>query len=146
MEDTLLKDLKKLNSYIVGHVSLDYKNMVRLNLTQIQIIRFLRMNQDVCQKDLEAETRLKKASISEALNKLEELKIIKRTPSKTDGRKNIIVLTDGVKEIFEKMDKKSVVVRNKMTENIPEKDLKIFYKTLDRMIENLKEGMNEINI
>ena len=145
MEDTLLKDLKKLNSYIVGHVSLDYKNMVRLNLTQIQIIRFLRMNQDVCQKDLEAETRLKKASISEALNKLEELKIIKRTPSKTDGRKNIIVLTDGVKEIFEKMDKKSVVVRNKMTENIPEKDLKIFYKTLDRMIENLKEGMNEIN-
>lgn len=146
MEDTLLKDLRRLNSYVVGHVSLDYKNMVRLNLTQMQIIRFLRINKDVCQKDLEAETRLKKASISEALNKLEELKIIERTPSKTDGRKNIIVLTDGVKEIFAKMDKKSTIVRNKMVENISQRDLNIFYKTLSKMIDNLKEEINEINI
>lgn len=140
MEDILLKGLRKLNRHVYENICVDYDPRKKLNFTQMQIIKYLKNNKDVCQKDLEEETKLNKASISGALDSLQKLKAIKRKQSETDKRKNIIVLTDEVDEMFAELDNRLAKVKKIMCKDISEKDLAKFQKTLDKMLENLNGG------
>lgn len=140
MEDVLLKGLRKLNRHIYESICVDYDPRKKLNFTQMQIIKYLKKNTDVCQKDLEEETKLNKASISGALDSLQKLNIIERKQSNIDKRKNIIVLTSEVDEMFMELDSRLAKVKKTMCKDISEKELEKFQKTLNKMLENIKGG------
>lgn len=139
MERILTKEIKDLDILIAK--SLKTNNDIRhvLNRTQLQIIYYLNkhINEEVCQKDLEIETHLKKASITGALDSLEDKGIIVRKQSKNDKRKNVIVLSKVALKEKDRIENKFKQIELKIKKNIDEDELKQFYSTLDKMKSNL---------
>lgn len=112
-----------------------------LNNTQLHIVMYLlrNMDRDVCQKELEAEIHLKKASVTGTLDSLEEKGIITRTMCEDDKRKKFIKLTDKAlnmkSQIMDRIDE----VNTRVVKDISEEDLKTFLNVLEKMKENLKK-------
>lgn len=112
-----------------------------LNNTQLHIAMYLlrNMDRDVCQKELEAEIHLKKASVTGTLDSLEEKGIITRTMCEDDKRKKFIKLTDKAlnmkSQILDRIDE----VNAKIVNDISEEDLDTFLKVLEKMKDNLKK-------
>lgn len=68
------------------------------SMTELDTIRHLAKNASLLPSELAAMTRIKTQSMSQVLNKLEKLNVIKRTASTEDKRKVSISLTDsGIK-------------------------------------------------
>lgn len=110
-----------------------------VNFTQYQIIRYLmiNINKEVCQKDLEIETKLNKASITGALDNLEEKGLVLRKQSLEDKRKNIIAVTDKSKKLIGIYETAVEEVDNKMIEGISEEELNTFLNVINKMNKNL---------
>lgn len=110
-----------------------------VNFTQYQIIRYLmiNINKEVCQKDLEIETKLNKASITGALDNLEEKGLVLRKQSLEDKRKNIIAVTDKSKKLIGIYETAVKEVDNKMIEGISEEELNTFLNVINKMNKNL---------
>ena len=110
-----------------------------LNYTQFQIVKYLldHEGEEVCQKDLEIETKLKKASITGAIDSLEDKNIVKRIQSNVDKRKNYIVVTQKVEDFKKNFEKRIEDVDNNIVRGISEQDLDVFLKVIDKMNENM---------
>lgn len=140
MDKSITKSIKELNK-LIGRKVKDEKYPVEyLNRTQIQILVYLikHKNEEVCQRDLQDETHLKKASITGTLDSLEDKGAIKRIQSKDDKRKNIIVLSEQALKAKDKIEKKYEEIENKLKKGISEKDLNIFLNVLTKMERNLQ--------
>ena len=111
-----------------------------MNHTQLQILMYLTKHRDeeVCQKDLEIETHLKKASITGTLDSMEDKGIIKRIQSTEDRRKNLIVLSEKAIIEKERFEEKFKQIEEKIKYNITDEELENFYSVLDKMERNLK--------
>jgi len=145
MERSITKELKNVDILIRKKLDSTKTKLSinNFNMTHFQIIKFLFKNEgkDICQKDIEEEVHLKKASITGAIDALEDKGIVLRKISEEDGRKRIIVLTDyakkkenEIRDTFERLNK--IILQD-----ISDKELKSFYKTLDKMKENLKKDI-----
>jgi len=98
------------------------------SMTEIETIAHLGRLGSLLPTELAALTRVKTQSMSQILKEMEEHRIIKRTPSKEDGRKVYISLTALGKNMLEKAkyDKDEwlkTAIENTLTEK--EKDLLI---------------------
>ena len=96
------------------------------SMTEIETIAHLGRAGSLLPTELAALTRVKTQSMSQILKEMEEHRIIKRTPSKEDGRKVYISLTALGKNMLEKAkyDKDEwlkTAIENTLTEK--EKDL-----------------------
>ena len=115
---------------------------IRLNMTQLQIMGYIfeHKNKDVCQKDLESYLGLKKASITGALDSLEEKGLIVRVTSEEDRRKNFVRFSEEqenhIKAKFARIRKLNKV----LVRDIPEEDVEHFLGILEKMHSNLKEA------
>lgn len=141
MKRYLARDLNQLTNMIINKVTKHSNPMDYINQTQLGIMHYLLDNQDkdICQKDIEIQMQLKKASITGALDSLEEKNAIKRIVDKNDRRKNIIVISENAYKYKDKLDSYLNGVEKEIVEGISEKDLNVFCKVLDKMISNLKE-------
>lgn len=141
MEESLVKNIRDLDHMIKDCVSEGKDTRKILNYTQFRILAYLVKHKDeeTCQKDLEVETNLKKASITSVIDNLENRGYVKRTESKEDRRRNIIELSEMSKEIVENLDFRLKNVESKMTNNISENDLDVFFKVIKKMQENIKK-------
>lgn len=140
MEKSITKSIKDLN-ILIGKNAIDEINPIEyLNHTQIQILVYLikHRNKEICQKDLQKETHLKKASITGTLDALEDKGAIIRIPSEDDKRKNIIVLSEKALKAKNKIEKKYEEIENRIKIGIKEKDLEIFFNVIGKMERNLK--------
>ena len=137
----VVKELSDLNKCISKYISNGNDISKIFNLTQIHIIGYLLQHEgeEVCQKDLEIETNLKKASITGCIDSLVDKNIVYRKQSETDRRKNYIYLTDMALKHKKDFEDRGNLLNNKIIENISEKDLKIFYNVLDSIRNNIKE-------
>jgi DNA-binding MarR family transcriptional regulator len=72
-----------------------------LSLTEMETIGHLIRNSALLPSELANLTRVKTQSMSQIIKKLEELELIIRTPSKEDGRKVYISLTESGKQAVE---------------------------------------------
>lgn len=137
----VVKELSDLNKCISKYISNGNDISKTFNLTQIHIIGYLLQHEgeEVCQKDLEIETNLKKASITGCIDSLVDKNIVYRKQSETDKRKNYIYLTDMALKHKKDFEDRGNLLNNKIIENISEKDLKIFYNVLDSIRNNIKE-------
>lgn len=140
MEKTVLKDIKALDISIGKKLMNGQKPTDNLNHTQIQILIYLIKNQgtNICQKDLEIETHLKKASITGTLDSLQEKGLVERKPFEDDRRKNTIVLSDKALKIKDVLSQRYKEVEKQATKNISDKELESFHKVVNKMMENLK--------
>lgn len=141
MKRYIARDLSQLTNMLINRVTKYTNPMDYINFTQLGIMHYLLDNQDkeICQKDIEIQMQLKKASITGALDSLEAKHAIKRIVDKNDRRKNIIVID---KEALKYKDKISMYlndIEKKITQGINEKELDTFCMVMEKMISNLKE-------
>ena len=90
MKRYIVKEINDLSRNLKDHVANGFDPKKYLNMTQLQILNYLlkHKEEDVCQKDLEIETNLKKASITGCLDILEDMNLIERCKAADDKRKN----------------------------------------------------------
>ena len=124
----------------------DLRNV--FNLTQFQIILYLLKHQgeDVCQKDLEKETHLKKASITNCIDTLVERGYVYRETAECDRRMNYIRLADKTKAYADELARSSEDLDRKIAENISEEDLEAFFRVSDIILNNIREAEHEADI
>jgi len=140
MEKSIIKQIKELDISIGKNLIEKSKKDINLNHTQFQILMYLMKHSDkqVCQKDLEIETKLKKASITGSLDSLQDKGIIERKPSEDDRRKNIIVLSKKALNIKDDVEAKFKDVEKQLIKNISKQELNTFKLILEKMHNNLK--------
>lgn len=99
---------KDLASSLRTTISLLHKSLRKqmysinaLSLTEMETIGHLIRNTALLPSELANLTRVKTQSMSQILKKFEELELIIRTPSKEDGRKVYISLTESGKQAVE---------------------------------------------
>lgn len=140
MEKYLAKEIKEIERLIGNKLVRNEKPSDNLNHTQVQIMFYLLKNQDkaICQKDIEKEVNLKKASITETLDSLEKKGIIDRVRSDDDKRKNNIVLTQKALGGKDKIESKIKDVECLIRKGIDQQSLDCFYNVIDKIKENLK--------
>jgi DNA-binding MarR family transcriptional regulator len=73
------------------------------SMTEMETIGHLMRSPSLLPTELATLTRVKTQSMSQILNKMEEHGIVKRTPSKDDGRKVAISLSASGKKLVEKI-------------------------------------------
>lgn len=140
MDTYLVKEIRDL-AYLIGKdLTKNYNPSDHLNNTQIQILLYLvhHIDEEVCQKDLEAETHLKKASITGTLDSLEDKGMIVRKQSEEDKRKNVIVLSDKAAKLKNELTKDYLDTDKKIKRNISDEELKQFYSIIEKIKLNLK--------
>lgn len=140
MERYITKEIKDVDMLIGKAIAKSHDIEEYLNHTQIQILIYLvkHCNEEICQKDLEAETHLKKASITGTLDSLEDKGMIIRKQSDEDKRKNIIVLSEKATNIKKEILEAFKSVNKKIKQNITEEELNQFYSVIDKIKKNLK--------
>lgn len=144
----LLFQVKNLEKTILRKLSPDElgkKNISdiekRPTPTQMQIVGYIldNIDRDVYQKDLEDSLNLRRATISDVLQRMEKNGVIKREIGSSDTRTKKILLTDKSKEFFEAGRNRMKDLENIAINNITDEELQIFSKVIDKMIENMNK-------
>ena len=143
MGENMYKSIVRELGYLTRDIN-DYINngndlLSYFNMTQLKIINYILMheNENVCQKDLELETNLKKASITGCLDSLAERDLIKRVQAADDKRKNYIVLTDKATAYKNEFYQREVDLNNWIVENISKEELETFFEVIRKIKENI---------
>ena len=136
-------DISKINHIISRKVDAAVINAIDDNLTvsQAYVIDFISMegkDRDIFQKDLEKEFDLKRSSISLMLNNMEKSDLIQRVPVAEDARLKKIILTDKAIMIHKKISNAIDSVENKLCKVLTTDEIKIFYKILDKIRDNIE--------
>ena len=139
MYKSIVRELGYLNRDINNYISNGNDLLSYFNMTQLKIINYILMheNENVCQKDLELETNLKKASITGCLDSLAERDLIKRVQAADDKRKNYIVLTDKATAYKNEFYQREIDLNNWIAENISKEDLDTFFEVIRKIKENI---------
>lgn len=139
MERVLVKEIGHIDHQIKKYFSRHCNVKKEINMTQFQIVHYLlkHRDEDVCQKDLEIETHLKKASITAAIDALTEKGIVIREQCQDDHRKNYIRLTEESlrfdKDMKQRVDQFSETISN----DISKEELEVFYNVIDKIKNNI---------
>lgn len=123
------------------------KNDTILPRSQGRILRFIYNNKerDIYQKDIENEFNLRRSSATEILQKLESIHMIKRMSDGNDKRIKKIQITKEGEKIAQDMIYNIQKVEKILHQDILQEDLEIFFKVIDRMIENCIKEKEEKN-
>ena len=139
MERSIIKEIRHLESCIRRYMSQGNEPMKIFSYTQIQVLRYLFSHPDenICQKDLEIITGLKKASMTGCLNVLEEKGFIFRETAKDDRRRNYIRLTEMMKQKGSLFEKRGQILDEMVVQNINDEELAVFFNVIDLLIDNI---------
>lgn len=109
--------------------------------TQMQIVGYILENKDkeIYQKDLEENLNLRRATISDLLQRMEKNGLVKREINQNDTRSKTVTLTRSAKEFFEAGNKQMKLLEQKAIKNITSEELEIFSNIVNKMIKNIKE-------
>lgn len=118
------------------------KSVEKINLThtQARILRFLFINKDktVYQNMIEKEVGARRSTISGILDTMEKNGLITRKPWVDDARKKEIALTFNSLNKHKEIEKKIADFEHVLLKGITDKEKDAFFKTIDKLKENLK--------
>lgn len=139
MDRYITKDIKDVERLIGTTLINGETPKDKLNHTQIQIMFYLLKHKDenICQKDLERETHLKKASITGTLDSLQDKGIIIRKQSEDDKRKNFIMLSQKALNARDKIQTKMLNIEERIKVGVTQEELDTFYRVMDKVKDNL---------
>ena len=148
MSKSIAKEVMCLDHTIRKYVSHGYDQRKSLNFTQFQVVKHLLINdgKDICQKDLEELTGLKKASMTGCLNALEDKGLIMRQTAENDRRRNYIRPTEKLRAYGERIVKRSEEVDSLMMKKIDPEDLEAFFRVAERFMNNIREAEDEADL
>ena len=140
MERSIIQELRSVEQLLKDYLGNDAVRSGKYNLTQYHIIGYLLRHdgEKVCQKDLEKETGLKKASITGSIDNLVEKGTVIRVPSTDDRRKNYIYLTDKVLNLRKQLKERENLFNDQIKGNIPEADKEAFFRVMDQIKDNIR--------
>ena len=119
-----------------------YNTSTDNNGVQTRILHFLLANyseRDIYQKDIEEELNIRSASISVLLKKLEGDEMIVRERVSHDDRLKKIRPTSAGIEMKEKVEQDIRSVEKRLVSDISEEELNVFFRVIQKMIENTSE-------
>lgn len=122
----------------------DQKNRAReetygMSMTDGWILRYLNEHagEEVLQKNIETDLHIKKSALTQQLNEMEAHGLIRRSISEHDSRYKCISRTEKAIEIQQQIMDEIEEHERLMRQGIDEKDLEVFSRVLDQMIQNI---------
>lgn len=142
MNNKVTKEFRDINCEIGKYIKTNTHHFYNnLNPTQLHILLYLINNedQDICQKQIEKEIHIKKASVTGSLDSLEEKGFIQRIASKEDKRKKYIKITQMVRNERKAIETTISNLEDKLTDGISKKELDQFIMIVNKMKKNLED-------
>lgn len=109
--------------------------------TQMQILGYIIDNKyrEVYQRDLEEKLNLRRATISDVLQRMEKNGLIVRRIDSTDTRTKKIILTEKSREFFLTANNRMSELEKVAIKNISADELEIFSNVINKMIKNMNK-------
>ena len=98
---------------------------------------------DIFQKDIEAEFKIGRSTVTNILQLMEKKGYIRRESVPYDARLKKLVLTDTGRELHLKTKDTIDILEAQTTEGISEEDLETFYRVIDQLKNNVKNMLGE---
>lgn len=140
MERRIGLEIRKLHQIIKHRIEKD-RAQDKMDLTHCQTRILLYINKQdapVYQKDIEEFLHIRRSTATEILNVLERDGYIVRKRAEHDGRLKEISITPLTNTVVSSMDSYIDNLEKTLKSNISSEDLKIFYKVLDQVKENIE--------
>lgn len=141
MKQVISDRIRDISKLVKDRLDRDLKKPTFIkNFNQARIIAYLNENDDkkIYQKDLCDALKLKKSSITEHLDYLERIDVIKRISETEDKRKKYIVLGDKTMKMKKEFSSTLDEINKDLIKGISKKELDAFNLVLDKMERNLK--------
>ncbi|MFV0250371.1 MAG: MarR family winged helix-turn-helix transcriptional regulator [Bacilli bacterium] len=142
-QDLIGYEIKTLDNMIERSIISQSKNYNHQLLTPIQakIIHFLVKNQDniIYQNDIEREFKFRRSTATGIFQTMEKNGLIARINSKEDARKKQVILTKSTLDKTKDIKKKLSEYEQKLKKDINEEDLKIFFKVIKKIKDNISK-------
>ena len=115
--------------------------------TQMQIMEYILEHKDevVYQKDLEKVLNLRRATVSGVFQTMEKNHLIERIKDSSDARNKKVILNAKAKEMFLKREKELAKLETIILKDISKEELDVFLAVLNKIKENLKDKLEEVN-
>lgn len=109
--------------------------------TQMQILGYIIDNKyrEVYQRDLEEKLNLRRATISDVLQRMEKNGLIVRKIDSTDTRTKKIILTEKSREFFLTANNRMSELEKVAVKDISADELEIFSNVINKMIKNMNK-------
>jgi DNA-binding MarR family transcriptional regulator len=111
---------------------------IEITIEQWSVLYHLWKTDGISQQELCNASFRDKPSITRLVDNLEKLKLVKRFPSQTDRRSNLIKLTDAAKKLQEKTMELAAKTLNEALEGVNASDVETAKKVLQQVYDNLK--------
>ena len=111
---------------------------IEITIEQWSVLYHLWKTDGISQQELCNASFRDKPSITRLVDNLETLKLVKRFPSQTDRRSNLIMLTDAAKKLQEKTMELAAKTLNEALEGVNASDVETAKKVLQQVYDNLK--------
>ncbi len=106
--------------------------------SQGRVLHFiLAQNSDVFQKDIEEEFSLRPPTATELLKKMEKNGLIYRETMASDARMKRIVVSEKALQYKDRVIADITALENELTKDIPKNELDIFFKVIQKMVDNV---------
>lgn len=139
----ILYELKELDNMIIRNTFKEFKGTeIRLGPRQGLIMNYLFEHKDevIYQRDLEKLLKVRRSTLSGIIKTVEKNGFIIRKDSLRDQRLKEIVLTDKFYVVFNDAEKSFKELENKIVRGISDEELHTFFKVIDMIKNNLREG------
>lgn len=94
---------------------------------------------DVFQKDIEEEYSIRPSTASEMLKQMEERGLIRRETVPYDNRLKKVVLTEKALVCRQQVREDLTRLEETLTQGIPPEDMEVFFRVIEKMMDNLAE-------
>lgn len=95
------------------------------------------VSSDVFQKDIEEEYSLRPPTATELLKKMEKNGLIYRETMANDARMKRIVVSDKALQYKDMVIADITALEDELTKDIPQNELDIFFKVIEKMLDNI---------
>ncbi|HJC15978.1 MAG TPA: MarR family winged helix-turn-helix transcriptional regulator [Candidatus Fusicatenibacter intestinigallinarum] len=133
--NTLSHQLKRQISFPEEESSLTNIQRVVLNYILFQVLK-----REVYQKDIEKEFQIRRSTATAILQLLERKGFICRETAEWDARFKKLIPTEKTEKLREQIISNTRYMENLLKTGIPEEDLEVCLRVLERMSENLSDN------
>lgn len=133
--------INQISNRLKRHSHKVQKNL-GLTTAQENILRYILLEGqegNLYQKDVEREFDLRPSTATELLRTLEKKGLICRVSDEHDARYKVLRVTPKAAEMKEAVEEEIDELESTLTKGISRRDLEIFKKTAEKMLENLSE-------
>lgn len=136
--------INKISNQLKRNMDKEMNENYHLTKTQSLVLSYINSNPKTHQKDIEKRFSIRRSTTTEILNLMEQRQLIKRIPSTTDKRSNLLIITEKGKKLEKVGRKKIRQLEAQMLQSFTQEEVKELMRLLEKVEQNLKERENKI--